>query len=218
LNLLAGPAHETSTLSGPLDSLPLAALHEVNHLCLEMLAEMSGRSADAQVPISREVRALLSSSSADMRQRAARRFFLLTDLRFRDSHWWRRVLACAGEMKRPVTGRTFFPPRSATTLARSTLVLAWNMTNGNPPAAEVIFGMTREVVEMIGTAHLSDLDRVAEQQRRSIQPRWHDRPALWRSLLEAAQSGSATAMHSVDLHAMQLLSGDLLRDAPRKAP
>lgn len=49
-----------------------------------------------------------------------------------------------------------------------------------------------------------------------IEGAWDDRPAVWRRLLPAAQSDDAKLLGAVNLHALQLLTGELLADAERR--
>ena len=57
---------------------------------------------------------------------------------------------------------------------------------------------------------LTELDRIAVRRHRHLEPRWADRPAVWRSLLSVASAPESAAMKRVDAYGLQLLTGDLV--------
>jgi hypothetical protein len=134
----------------------------------------------------------------------------LLDMRFRDTEWWRSHLDRSDKSFRPNAQSGSFPRRESIALARSTLMLAWSSANCDPESTRIVFGMTSEVVQLIRDAPLRELDCIADRHYRCVQPRWIDRPWVWRALLEAARTGSAEAQLAVDLHGLQLMTGDFL--------
>jgi hypothetical protein len=70
--------------------------------------------------------------------------------------------------------------------------------------------MSRPTAEIIAQLQLTEIDRIAERRFRHLQPRWQDRPNVWRSLLAAAESSSIAALRRADLHALDLVAGELM--------
>lgn len=199
---------------------PVGALQEINERCLEAMTAVARADTAPPFPMSIHVRELLRSSSTEMRRLAASRRFVLIDMGFRDTQWWLSQLGQTNRSSRCSTWGSSFARREGTALARSILMLAWHGANSDPESTRIAFGMTAEVLHLIGHAQLRDLDRIAERHYRCVRPRWVDRPWVWRALLEAAREGSAEALLAVDLHGLQLMTGDFLplarrRTAPR---
>jgi hypothetical protein len=76
--------------------------------------------------------------------------------------------------------------------------------------------MAQSVADRIVRLKFEEIDRIAHKRFRHVRPRWDDRPALWRRLLLAAQSDDAKLLGAVNLHALQLLTGELLADGDRR--
>lgn len=56
--------------------------------------------------------------------------------------------------------------------------------------ARVVLGVAEGVAEIIGSLQLTQLDRIADRRHRHLEPRWADRPAVWRLMLSAALAPS----------------------------
>lgn len=188
---------------------------EVNERCMEMLVTAARCERGIPFPLVAELRGLLKSADPSMRQRAARRAFLLVDMQFHDRDWWHSARAHPGKPMRTPPWRGAFPRQTAILLARATLILAWNANRADPATAGILLGMTQPVAEVIATLKLDEIDRIAQTRFRYVRPRWDDRPAVWRKLLLAAREDDAKLMREFNLHALQLLAGDLLVPAPR---
>jgi hypothetical protein len=76
--------------------------------------------------------------------------------------------------------------------------------------------MAQSVSELIAGLKFDEIDRIAHKRFRHVRPRWDDRPAVWRRLLLAAHSDDAKLLGAVNLHALQLLTGELLADGERR--
>jgi hypothetical protein len=70
--------------------------------------------------------------------------------------------------------------------------------------------MPREVADTIGTMQVTEFDAIADRHFRRLAPRWGDRPAIWRQLLLAAAAEKESHTREADLHALQVLAGDLI--------
>jgi hypothetical protein len=187
---------------------PLATLHEVNERCIELLVNAARADTAGSFPLVQHIRETLRASRPETRRLAAQRAFLLLDLEFRNLQWWRALRANPEKHWRTPSWRGSFPRRSAIPLTRATLMLAWYGIQSDISTACVLLGMTKNVAELIAAIPLSEIDRMADRGFRYLQPRWHDHPTLWRELLTPpASSGTADR---VDVHGLQLLTGELL--------
>lgn len=145
----------------------------------------------------------------ELRKRAAARAFLLVDFEFGNVEWWTAVRQFPDQQFRGTAWRNPFPRRSAIPLTRATLMLAWQLVRMDMDTACVLLGIAAKVGEIIGTLQLTELDRIAYRRHRHLEPRWADRPAVWRSLLQAASAPQSTAMTRFDGYGLQLLTADL---------
>jgi hypothetical protein len=105
--------------------------------------------------------------------------------------------------------RGSFPRGAAVPLARATLMFAWHSLRADRNAA-CLLGMSSAVSEAIAALSLTDIDRVVDRRFRHLRPRWEDRPAVWRQLLQAAQSTDIRRTRDVNLRGLQLLVGEML--------
>lgn len=140
------------------------------------------------------------------------RSFLLVDLEFGNSDWWRGACSALAQQTRLPSWRGSFPRASGAQLARITLLLAWNSLRAarDLATARLLLGMTDEVGQLIANLKFDQIDRIAQKRSRFVRPRWDDRPAIWRRLLLAARTEDTRLMGEFNVHALQLLSGDLL--------
>jgi hypothetical protein len=159
-----------------------------------------------------ELRELLKSTDRPMRERAARVSFLLVDLEFGNPEFWHVACSHPGQQLKTPLWRGSFPRGSAVQLAHATLMLAWNSLRTDPATAQILLGMAQSVSQRLAGLRFDEIDRIAHKRFRHVRPRWDDRPAVWRRLLLAAQSDDAKLMGAVNLHALQLLTGELLAD------
>lgn len=194
---------------------PLAALHEINGRCLDLLAHAARTGAFAPFSLVAEIREALLASTPESRRRAAHRNFLLVDLEFRNPEWWQAVSRFP---EQPFRGKTIHCPfarRSAIRLTRATLMAAWQAIHSDSDASCILLAMDRDVANVIAHVPITTLDRIADRRHRHLQPRWPDRPEIWRGLLQAAEHEDRRKSHVVDVHGLQLLSSDLLTEMSR---
>ena len=188
----------------------LTSIHEVNERCLELLVHAAR--ADPIPPFSLVFpnRDLLLHMTPELRKRAAARAFLLLDFEFRNVDWWTAVCKFPEKQFRGTAWRNPFPRRSAIPLTRATLMLAWQAIRTAREKACIVLGMAEKVAEIIGDLQLTELDRIADRRHRHLEPRWADRPAVWRALLAEASAPEWAVMKRVDAYGLQLLTGDLV--------
>jgi hypothetical protein len=193
------------------DGFSFTSIHEVNERCLELLAHAAHTGPIAPFSIVLPVRDLLLQMTPELRKRAGARAFLLLDFELGNAPWWTAVHQYPEKQFRGTAWRNSFPRRSAIPLTRATLMLAWQMIRTDMQAACIMLGIANEVAEIIGALQLTELDRIAERRHRHLEPRWADRPTVWRSLLSEALTPESAAMKRVDAYGLQLLTGDLAR-------
>ena len=206
----SGPTLRRSN-SGP----PLNGVHEVNERCIEMLMSAARSEQTQSFALVSELRELLRSADRSMRQRAAQVSFLLVDMEFGNPDFWHVACSHPGQQLKTPLWRGSFPRGSAIQLAHATLMLAWNSLRTDPSTARILLGMARSVSELIARLKFEEIERIAHKRFRHVRPRWDDRPAVWRRLLLAAQSDDAKLLGAVNLHALQLLTGELLAEDAR---
>lgn len=189
----------------------LLPLHEVNERCLDLIALVAKLDPeDAPFALVGPLRSLLRGTRPILRHRAARQPFSLIDMEFRDAEWWRAVKSRPSRAWKERPWRALAPKRAATQLAQTTLMLAWHMTRADADATSIVFGMSREVAQLIGSLRLSEIDTIAQHQFPHVRPRWEERADLWRELLVAAQSEDSEAMRTIAIRALQLLAGEVV--------
>jgi hypothetical protein len=196
---------------------PFNGFHEVNERCIEMLLSTARHGETPSFALVSELRELLKSADRSMRQRAARVSFLLVDMEFGNPDFWHVACSHPGQQLKTPLWRGSFPRGSAIQLAHATLMLAWNSLRSDPVTARILLGMAQSVSDLITGLKFDEIDRIAHKRFRHVRPRWDDRPALWRRLLLAAQSDDAKLLGAVNLHALQLLTGELLADGERRS-
>ena len=206
-----GPAQRPhSAPAGSEADRPLFGSYEVNERCLEMLVNAARHEQDRPFALVSELRGLLKSLDPPMRQWAARLTFLLVDMEFANPDWWHAARNHPSQQMRTPLWRGCFPRPSAIQLARATLLVAWNGLRVDPVTARVLLGMAPGVSDVIAGLRFDEIERIAEKRFRHVRPRWDDRLTVWRRLLLAAQGNDEKLMSEFNLHALQLLAGELL--------
>ena len=191
---------------------PMEAVQEVNLRCVELLMHAARQDTPEALALAMELRDLLRQLTPEMRARAARRAFLLVDMRFSNPDWWRRVKAYPARVE-PAEGRGSFPRPAAIQLARSVLTLAWHCVRADRQAANVLLGMHFAVSELIAKMAINDIDRIVERHFRHARPRWETRPDIWRKLLLASKTPNIRRAREINVRGLQWIAGALI--APR---
>lgn len=202
----------------PHGSDPLAPICDVNEQCLQMLVEMASTSGSTTEPFVHQLLALVETLDAATLATATRFPFLLVDFGFRDPDWWHAIAKGDDKASGDVACVAALPRTMATTLARSTVMLAWHTVRTDAETAVVLLGITPEVARVLKALRLPDIDRIAERHYQRIRPRWEDRPGVWRQLLLCAKSTQVEAAHDFVLHALQLTAGAALPKADGIGP
>ena len=179
-----------------------------------MLARLAHDPSSAET--NSELRELWTLLDESALARLAQLPYLLADMRFRDERWWQ------SGRRSPATGLVLrvdpFPRSAAIALTRAVLILAWNGLRSNPEAACVLYGINVGVARFLVRLTLDEIDNISRKHFRVVRPRWEDRPAVWRELILAAQGGEPFPMRTCNLHALRLLTGEILESAATIGP
>jgi hypothetical protein len=130
---------------------------------------------------------------------------LLLDIRFHDAEWW---LWIANKGPKPIRARQVEQHLTivgAPTLTREILLEACITARSSPLAAKLVFGLRSDVLEVVAGLQSSEIDHIATTHHEELQLRWADNQVFWRSLLQAALSGSDEDIAAVHMHSLQLL-------------
>jgi len=189
---------------------PLNGCCEVNARCIEMLVHAARHQKGESFTLVAELRDLLESLDPTMRQRATRVGIPLVDMEFSNAAVWHPARIHTFQRIRTPIWAGSFPRTSAIQLARRTLLLAWNSLQSDPATSPVLLGMTAPVAEVISKLTLEEIYHIAQKRFRYVRPRWDDRPAVWRRLLLAAQTGDEGLMCQFNWYALQLVAGEFI--------
>jgi hypothetical protein len=185
----------------------LRPLHDVNQCCIELLVKAACTDSSG-LPLVRQFGPILRRMTADARERAALKAFLLVDMEFANGSWWQLVKNHPARPLPPAQA-SYFSRAHAIQLSRATLTLTWHSVRTNGWEA-CLLGVHPTVAELIGTFSLTEIERIVERQYRHVRPRWEDRPAVWQLLLESACSQDIRLMREFTLRGLQLIAGELL--------
>lgn len=189
----------------------LGRVHALNERCLELLTQLArGDRQQIHLTIINHYRSLWRNLSITARKRAARTPFLLMDLHFRDSDWWRSAKELRPGRRRGMVLHAAFSGKIADELMSETLMLAWSTVAFDRGAASILLGMTPGVSGIIAELGPQDVERIASRHSAHLQPRWEDFPAFWGKLLVAARDDDEDALHDIHLHGVQLIGSEML--------
>jgi hypothetical protein len=188
----------------------LQSLHEANERCIELLVHAARTDAGETFPLVSHLRSLLRGLTPETRARAAQTALLLVDMQLSNAEWWTYLQAHLTRPAPLAPGYGSFPRASAVPLGRAILMLAWHGVRSDP-VGSCLLGMSGDVARIIASFSLTELDRAVERRFRFVRPRWEDRPAVWRALLLSAQNSDIRRSREVNLRALQLITGELLR-------
>jgi hypothetical protein len=184
----------------------LLPIHELNHQCVELLVRVAW-SDTPDLPLARQFQTSLRNLNPESRLRAAHRAFLLVDIEFTNRDWWSEARRSGS--KTVGAGRQgHFPKAAAVQLGRASISLLRHSIH-TLGAEAALLGARPEVLEIIASLSLSEIDRLAERRFRDVRPRWEDQPALWQKLIQSSASPDIRLKRELDLTGLQLLVSDL---------
>lgn len=187
----------------------LESVCQVNEHLVSALIEMARHGNVSTVVVRQNVDALRRMDSAACK-RAARIPVILLDLHFQREDWWRSAGRLNGEYRATAPVASSFPADYAAELTRESLIVAWLAVQRARRSANLLFGMSDAVANILGELTPQQLNRIAERSSHELHIRWQSKPEFWRKLLLAGQSGSASDLCEVHLYGLQLLGGDLM--------
>jgi hypothetical protein len=183
-------------------------LHEVNEYCIAMLVQAARAPRPDAFRLVIQLGDLLRGITPEIHVRAARKAFLLVDLEFANGSWWQSLRSPKTRGTSSMS-RGSFPRAGAIQLTRATLTLAWHVLHADEQG-RCLLGVTPAVAEVINGLSLAEIDRIAERSFRHVRPRWEDRPAVWRQLLQSSQTPDIRRARESSLRCLQLITGELL--------
>lgn len=157
-----------------------------------------------------QVRRALLEIDPPVRQSLALCPFLLLDAGFRDPMRWQQTATNATHLQTRETPVLVDLDMKLLNLARATCILGWHLARTDQIAARLILDASPECADAIARLNLTDLQEIAERMVlfRQFKPRWHDRPEVWRRLIQLAQTSPRRAFASVNIRGRQLFLGD----------
>jgi hypothetical protein len=189
----------------------LESLGELNESFFGLLADQALVRGGVGAALARQVAELWRTLDSAARRRAAACPYLLADVGFADPARWQPASARqVGDVQRADYGACLSPP-AATSLARAVFTYAWHLVQSQSAAARLLLGMPAASAFVIGQYTLLQIQALAENHPEWLQPRWPQRPQVWRELLLAAAAGEATALSRAQLRGFTLLAAETRR-------
>jgi hypothetical protein len=186
-------------------SQSLEPIYDLNRRMLALLSE-PGNAEHPDFHAGAPVGLALLDVGPSALQQLAQCPFLLLDAGFDTAGYWRleegpEIIADQQAIKQ--TGVRVLA------LARATCLLGWYLVRTNPVAARLLLGASSESARQIALCGLTDVQEIAIRlvAHRHFLPRWHNRPEVWRRLVDLAKRTSGIR---VGVHGLQLLLGDLV--------
>lgn len=221
---------------GFLEPAVLKSLYDINRRWLELLASPmfdvetdidrrtdSDRLTDADrrrigdvspgafYSVAREVARVGPASRAA----AARCPFALFGARFHDGECWARISGLYSVHDGMPRADTLPEGERRSALADFTQIAffyGWHLVRLNPAAARLLLGISDPVAAILKELSPARLQQVAEAHPHILAPRWGERLAFWRMLLNAAQRGESHFAQARFL-GLQMVPADLMPEA-----
>lgn len=172
-----------------LDSLP-----ELNHFCLQVLAEQAhvGCSHAAVLKIAQDWLAL----DAAARRRAAAHPLLLFDAGLSDPRRWQWLDPAQVHDVPPETYGAVFTVSQAIAASEMVFVYAWSLARRHPVHARLALGMHPLCVRWITEHSVLAAHQMGARLWMWLRPRWLNTPEFWDELLQAAAEGGAAHLQA----------------------
>ncbi len=101
-------------------------------------------------------------------------------------------------------------PSERAQFVRTVLHYAWHLARANPLGAAVGLGMPSRSCAVLRELGFGELESLVPRFATRLRLRWANRVAVWRALLDVAQSGEPAALEHEQLSGLRRLAGDLL--------
>lgn len=188
----------------------LETLAEVNEQCLELMCEqVAAGTGRIRVSSVARLEPLWRGLDAAARHRAASCPFLLLEagLTSVSPRVW-PAERCVRDRDAPGQPAPFFTVARSVPVTRLVLTYAWHLVRSEGVAARLFLGMSRDGAARLALCTLRQVIQLAENDPRLLNPRWPDRPGVWRDLLAAAAAGDAAGMEQFRMRGLQLLAAE----------
>jgi hypothetical protein len=195
----------------------LARQYELNLDYLDLVvAEHSwNRSSVRRLPD--RVVDMLAGCSPEQRQRLASATYSLYSLGFEDQCFWQAALRSADasiEAKYGVLSSSVVEAA----FCEVALMHAWHVSQTQPIAARVLYGMPAALVNRMNAVKLWQLKRIAADYPGLLIPRWPSNPYFWPDMIKFARSGDLGRLHAAQQLGRQLMAVELQESALPKSP
>jgi hypothetical protein len=185
------PLQTTSTLiNSRLSDVTLLTmqrtLRETNAQLLLLLA-FCALERDPRLALARALRAKLNASSATTLAKLTALPVLLVDAGFTDHTRWSAIAERINQSHPESAGSLWAPRSEATTLARSTLLYVWQLFRLDLRTGIALVGANRACAEAIAALSVGEVLFIAEHYPHWFQPRWCDRPQIWKRLIQLCE-------------------------------
>ena len=187
----------------------LEAVCQVNEHLVSALSELARHETVSTAVVAQNRDALRQMEAASCK-RAARIPVLLLDLHFHSADWWHTAVGLNGGTYPATAGASSLPVDLAAELTRETLIVGWLAVRETPQSANLLFGMSGAVADLLGALSAQQLDRVAVRKSHELQVRWQHNQEFWQRLLAAGRSGNAEELCETHLFGLQLLGGEVM--------
>lgn len=194
----------------PLTVSILPDVRELNHRCIELMAQAARRSRTHPLSLISTLQRELRESTPANRKRAADRPFLLLDMHFGNALWWQTVVHDPNRRIRRESLQPAFPRSAALPLTRATLTAIWRSVCTDARSARILLGLDETVARLFVDLPVTAIDPIANHVHPHLRPRWADHPAFWRAVLLSTKSEDGAERPRIDVQGIQLLTGDRL--------
>lgn len=187
-------------------SVALQPIWDLNSRTLNALVESNRRPAhELRITLAIQLNDALQKPGEAVFVKLARIPVCLLDAGFsQEGRWLERLRATSVN---PVLDQCEFSRMAALQLSQSLYMAAWNMVRAHPVCARIVFGMSEECLRVF--RELPSVEPLIEECWSWVQPRWADKPQVWRRLLRTAQQSHLAKVPAVGIRSMLQLLGDL---------
>lgn len=184
----------------------LDAIQQVNKHFLDVLCQAAA-GAGHSFPLAAPLRTRLAALKPGQKSQASQCGVLLADAGFSDRlRWINSLQEPCDEYVASGQGH-WLSEKQASSLAHSTLLIAWHVVHASPAVASVLLGMPYPSAIAYAQLSIKDLAYIARRHADWIQPRWQRRPEIWSSILDLATDESDGDSTRVTLRCLQLSGG-----------
>ena len=183
------------------------AVQAVNTQLLEALVD-AAHAADARFPLAHLLRSRFAALDTAERAAMSQCGVLLADAGFSMPHRWSGEIPERSMHRVAEEAPHWLAPERDSSLAHSTLLVAWYVVRISPAVADILLGMPRAVSVSFVKYSIRDLALIAQTHPGLIVPRWAHRTDIWDDLLALATAKKEPGRGSLTLRCLQL-SADL---------